>query len=224
MTAVARLVTQYFATGTAIRRNASSPASTAAASRIASAVAASDSSARSASSVAISGCSASTRPNAERWAAWCVACATAWRMSALDPSTQSSRVAATISTIVRTPRPSSPSRRARVPSSSISAEALDRLPSLSFSRCSRRTLREPSGSTRGTTKQVSPPGAWASMRKTSLIGAEQNHLWPVSRYQPSPPSSALVVLARTSEPPCFSVMAIPARQPALSAGSLRPGW
>ena len=33
---------------------------------------------------------------------------------------------------------------------------------------------------------------------------------------------AVVVLARTSEPPCFSVIPIPARQPALSAGSRSP--
>ena len=41
-------------------------------------------------------------------------------------------------------------------------------------------LRVPSGSTRGRKKQLSPPGAWASTRKTSLIAAEVNHLWPVS--------------------------------------------
>ena len=42
------------------------------------------------------------------------------------------------------------------------------------------------------------------------MGAEQNHLCPVSSYSPSTPvDCARVVLARTSEPPCFSVMAIP---------------
>ena len=44
-------------------------------------------------------------------------------------------------------------------------------------------------------------------------GAEQNHLCPRSRYSaPGPPPStgvAVVVLARTSEPPCFSVIAMP---------------
>ena len=48
----------------------------------------------------------------------------------------------------------------------------------------------------------------------SDIGAEQNHLWPVSSYSaPAPPpfsGRATVVLARTSEPPCFSVIAMPA--------------
>ncbi len=80
------------------------------------------------------------------------------RISDVEPSTQSSRVAATISMMVRTPRPSSPRRWATVPLSSSSLEALDRLPSLSLSRTTSSWLREPSGSTRGTTKQVTPAG------------------------------------------------------------------
>ena len=59
--------------------------------------------------------------------------------------------------IVRTPRPSSPSRCATVPSNSSSDDALDRLPSLSLRRTTSSRLRVPSGSTRGTTKQVTPP-------------------------------------------------------------------
>ena len=55
------------------------------------------------------------------------------------------------------------------------------------------------------------------------MGAEQNHLCPVSRYSPAPAGTARVVFARTSEPPCFSVMAIPASRPALVAGGRRPG-
>jgi hypothetical protein len=86
-----------------------------------------------------------------------------------------------MSMIVATPRPSSASRRPTAPSYSISADALERLPSLSFSRSNRMPLREPSGRTRGRTKQVSLPGAWASVRNRSFIGAEVNHLWPVSR-------------------------------------------
>ncbi len=101
-------------------------------------------------------------------------------MSAAEPTAQSRRVALTISMIVGTPRPSSPTRQATVvPSNSTSAEALERLPSLSFSRWMRNALRVPSGRTRGSRKHVSPPGAWASTRNTSDIGAEQNHLWPV---------------------------------------------
>ena len=87
----------------------------------------------------------------------------------------------TISTMVRTPRPSSPTSQATAPSYSISEEALDLLPSLSLSRIRCIALRDPSGSTRGTRKQDRPPGAWASARNRSHIGADVNHLWPVSR-------------------------------------------
>ena len=64
----------------------------------------------------MSGLSASRPPNAERCATCHDASASARRISEAEPSTQSSRVAATISMIVRTPRPSSPSRCAQVPS------------------------------------------------------------------------------------------------------------
>src|SRR5699024_11180721 len=70
--------------------------------------------------------------------------------------------------------------------------------------------------TRGTRKQVRPAFACASTRKASDCGAEQNHLCPVSAQVPSESSSARVVLARTSEPPCFSVIAIPNTAPGLS--------
>ena len=144
-------------------------------------MAASDSSARSAITVCIRGCCASGAPNALRWVTWCAASDSATRMSDAEPSTQSSRVIDTISMIVATPRPSAPSRQPTALSYSISADALDRLPSLSLRRTSRMPLRVPSGSTRGRTKQVSPPGAWASVRNRSFIGAEVNHLCPVSR-------------------------------------------
>ncbi len=177
-----RLQTQNLASGSAIRRSAAScgsaRSSTAEASRSASTVAASDSTARSATTFCISGLSASSEPNAERCATCHDASETARRISPAEPSTQSSRVAATISMIVRTPRPSSPSRSATVPSNSSSDEALERLPSLSLRRTTSSWLRVPSGSTRGTTKQVTPPAACASTRKTSFIGAEVNHLWP----------------------------------------------
>ena len=68
------------------------------------------------------------------------------------------------------------------PSYSTSAEALERLPSLSFSRIRRIPLRVPSGSTRGSRKQDRPwSGVCASTMNRSLIGAEVNHLWPVMR-------------------------------------------
>ncbi len=46
--------------------------------------------------------------------------------------------------------------------------------------------------------------------------AETNHFSPVTRYQPSSAGTATVVLVRTSEPPCFSVSAMPIRAPAFS--------
>ena len=179
-----RLQTQNFASGSAMRRSAAScgsaSPSTAEARRSASAVAASDSTARSATTFCISGLSTRREPKAERWVTCHEASETARRISEAEPSTQSSRVAATISMMVRTPRPSSPRRTATVPSISSSEEAFDRLPSLSLRRTTSSWLRVPSGSTRGTTKQVTPPSVWASTRKTSFIGAEVNHLCPCS--------------------------------------------
>ena len=187
-------------------------------------MAASASTARSATTFCISGRSASREPKARRWPTCHAASLTARRISAVDPSTQSSRVAATISMIVRTPRPSSPSRWASVPSSSSSLEALERLPSLSLSRTTSSRLRLPSGSTRGTTKQVTPASVWASTRNTSFIGAEVNHLCPWRVYSPSVDvGTARVTLARTSEPPCFSVMPMPASAPRLPATGRSPG-
>ena len=76
-------------------------------------------------------------------------------------------------------------------------------------------------------KQVSPPGACASTRKASDIGADMNHLWPVMTYSapgpPVPTGSAVVVAARTSVPPCFSVMPMPRVTPVfLAAGAKLP--
>ncbi len=61
------------------------------------------------------------------------------------------------------------------------------------------------------------------------MGAEQNHLCPTIVYSaPAPPpltGVASVVLARTSEPPCFSVMAIPEiAQPFSLAGISRGSY
>jgi hypothetical protein len=149
--------------------------------------------------------------------------ATALRMMLADPRTQSWRVADTISMIVRIPRPSSPRRIAQVSSNSSSLEAFERLPSLSLSRTIVRVLRVPSGRTRGTTKHVTPSGACASTRNTSFIGAEVNHLCPVSRYSPwVSVGRAVVSLVRRSEPPCFSVSPMPASRPAFSCGGRSP--
>ena len=90
-----------------------------------------------------------------------------------------------------------------------SDEAFERSPILSLRRRITMPFRVPSGRHRGSRKQVSPPGAWARTRNTSDIGAEQNHLCPVTRYSPLPLGRATLVFALTSEPPCFSVMAMP---------------
>ena len=123
--------------------------------------------------------------------------------------------------IVGTPRPSSPTSRAQAPRNSTSLDALERLPSLSLSRWRWKRLRSPSGVKRGIRKQESPPAVCARTRNASHIGAEQNHLWPVISYSAARAAAvqraATVVLARTSEPPCFSVIAIPQRAPGLSA-------
>ena len=79
------------------------------------------------------------------------------------------------------PLPSLPTRHAVAPWNSTSAEAFERLPSLSFSRSRRIAFCVPSGRKRGIRKQVSPSAACASTRKASDIGAEKNHLWPVMR-------------------------------------------
>ena len=120
--------------------------------------------------------------------AWWIACATPARIPAAAPIAQSSRVWLTISMIVGTPRPSSPTSRAQAPRNSTSLEALERLPSLSLSRWMWKRLRSPSGVKRGSRKQESPPSACARTRNASHIGAEQNHLWPVISYSaPGPP-------------------------------------
>ena len=124
---------------------------------------------------------------ARRWAAWWTACASGRRMRAAEPMTQSSRVWATISMIVGTPRPSSPMSWAHVSRYSISLEAFDRLPSLSLSRWMAIGFCVPSGLNRGTRKHDRPRSVCASVRKASFMMAEQNHLCPVSRYSPPEP-------------------------------------
>ena len=68
------------------------------------------------------------------------------------------------------------------PSNSTSAEAFDRLPSLSFRRLIRigvaRAVRQRRAAAGSTT---SPASSCASTRCASHCGAEKNHLWPVSR-------------------------------------------
>ena len=64
-----------------------------------------------------------------------------------------------------------------MPSSSISLDAFERLPSLSFSRWMRNTFRDSVGQhARHDEAAESAAAAWASTRNASLIGALQNHL------------------------------------------------
>jgi hypothetical protein len=131
--------------------------------------------------------------------------------------------------MVGIPRPGAPTIQPTAPWNSTSEEAFERLPSLSFRRCTRIALRLPSGRKRGTKKQLSPAlpasSTCARIRWASDCGTEKNHLWPTMRQAPSPSApkrslaspgsigSARVVLARTSLPPCFSVMPMPTSAP-----------
>ena len=139
-------------------------------------------------------------------------------MIAADATAQSSLVSVTMSMMVLTPAPGSPTGSPIAPSNSTSDEALERLPSLSLRRWKRKPLPLPSLKILGTRKQDSPSPACASTRKASDIGADMNHLWPVMRKKPLPAFSAFVVLARTSVPPCFSVMPMPSVRPAFCTG------
>ncbi len=134
-------------------------------------------------------------------------------MSPAEASAQSSRVCVTISMMVATPRPSSPMAQACAPANSTSEEAFERLPSLSFRRWKCRPFTLPSGRKRGIRKQVSPPAACASTRKASRHGRGHEPLVAgddVFGARPRlPTGSAVVVAARTSVPPCFSVMPMP---------------
>ena len=74
-------------------------------------------------------------------------------------------------------------------------------------------------------------GVWARVRNASHMGADVNHLWPLMLYAapgpttPAATGTAVVVLARTSDPPCFSVMDIPIVQPSFSlAGTSRGSY
>ncbi len=116
--------------------------------------------------------------------------------------------------MVEMPRPSSPTSTPEASLNSTSLLLLERLPTLSFRRWIWTAFLPPSGRQRGTKKQVAPRSSVrASTRWPSHIGAEKNHLWPVSRYSgpqaPTPAGTARVVLVRRSLPPCFSVMPMP---------------
>mmetsp|Transcript_12059 Transcript_12059/g.26846 ORF Transcript_12059/g.26846 Transcript_12059/m.26846 type:complete len:209 (-) Transcript_12059:68-694(-) len=187
---------------------------------------------RSVSNVRISGCCKSGAPKAARPAACCRASCSALLAVPAEPSAQSSLVLCTISMIVRTPAPCLPSICAHAPLYSTSDDALALSPSLSFSRITwKPVLRVPSGFHRGTRKQESASlpdtgsAVCARVRNASHMGADVNHLCPVREYAGPPPQPLgpsfrgveVVVLARTSEPPCFSVMDMPMVMPSFSS-------
>ena len=151
----------------------------------------------------------------------------AWRIRPLVPRAQSSRVMVPMARICGTPLPSSPTSQAVAPANSTSELALALLPSLSFRRWMKSWFIDPSGSTRGRNRQLRPFGVCARIRKASHMGAEKNHLWPVTvkrwPHASEPAGTACVVLARTSEPPCFSVMPMPMVTPGLSFQSFSAG-
>ena len=147
-------------------------------------------------------------------------------MRPADAPMQSKRVRLTISIIVGTPRPSSPISQPCAPRNSTSLEALDLLPILSFKRITFSAFFVPSGNQRGTAKHDTPAVVCASIKNTSHMGADKNHLCPTSEYIcPAPgwfTGVAIVLLARTSEPPCFSVMPMPTVMDCFSSmGTLR---
>ena len=131
--------------------------------------------------------------------------------------------------IVGTPRPGSPTIRAQAPWNSTSLEALEWLPSLSFKRWMWKALRRPSGSTRGIKKQEGAAGSprpFARARGRCRTSAPSRTTCgrSISYSAPAPPpfsARATVVLARTSEPPCFSVIAMPAIAEPFSAAGMR---
>ena len=119
----------------------------------------------------MSGWSISSFPNAERCAAWWVAYPTARRMFVVVPITQSSRVWPTISMIVGTPRPGSPTRCASAVEldlrGGVGAVAELLLQPLDLEAGVALAVGQDAG------QRVIPSGAWARTRKRSHIGAER---------------------------------------------------
>ena len=123
-----------------------------------------------------------------------------------------SRETLTISIIWAKPRAGSPTRWATAPPYVTSAVAMEREPSLSLSRLIVHAFLVPSGrylGTRNMARPRVPPGApsgRASVRATSALALEQNHLSPHRRQAPPASRRATVVEAPTSEPPVRSVI------------------
>ena len=119
-----------------------------------------------------------------------------------------------MSAICLKPAPGSPTSQAVAPSSRTSPLAMERVPSLSFSRTMRNALAEPSGRARGSRNSATPgspagpPSIRASTSASSASALEQNHLSPLSAQVPSSRGAAVTAVAAMSEPAPCSVMNI----------------
>ena len=108
------------------------------------------------------------------------------RIREVEPSTQSSRVAATISMMVRTPRPSSPSRWRQGAVELELARGVGAVAELVLEPYDVEPVAAAVGQhPRHHEAGHRPSSACASTRNTSFIGAEVNHLWPCRVYSPS---------------------------------------
>ena len=115
--------------------------------------------------------------------------------------------------------PGSPTSSPMAPSNSTSDEALERLPSLSFSRWKRKPLLSPVAEQPRHQEAGEPllrlrqheEGVRHRRRHEPFVAGEAVEAGRL----PAPPC---VMLARTSVPPCFSVMPMPRVSPAFSTG------
>ena len=128
---------------------------------------------------------------------------------------QSSRVSCTISMMVRTPRP--PRRRARRTRrrTRLRDEALERLPSLSLSRWKPQRVDRAVGA-EARHQEAGEPARRLRQHQEGVAHRRRHEPFVAGdRRSHRPPAARGVVLARTSVPPCFSVMPMPSVMPDL---------
>ena len=142
-------------------------------------------------------------------------------MMPVDPTAFSHReVLSSSSTATWNPSATGPMGQPSAPSKSISADAMARVPSLSFKRRIRKPFGVVPSTLRGTRKQPRPrvpptaPLGLAVTTKRSASATEQNHFSPLMRHAPATSGSgtARAVSAPTSDPPCTSVRNCEARR------------
>jgi hypothetical protein len=93
---------------------------------------------------------------------------------------QSKRVIATISMMVRTPRPSLPTSQASAPRSSVSLDALETVAHLALQAQHLQRVLAAVGAPARHQEARQPGGGLRQHRKASHIGAETKYLWPTS--------------------------------------------